>query len=83
MFKKLRKNINMANFIEYTDNKDRYRKPKRKFENDIIDIRLYCEHKNCRQYIKGKEGYNGSFVAETGQHADLRNQCWKCIKHNN
>ena len=68
-------------FIEYTDKADRYRSPKRTCENEIIPIRLYCYHKRCKKYIKGNEGYNGMFTAETGQCADLRNQVWYCTKH--
>jgi hypothetical protein len=65
----------MKTIIEYTDTGDNYKEPERKYENDILDIRLYCNHPGCKQYIKGKEGYNGSFIAETGQRADLRNEC--------
>jgi hypothetical protein len=71
----------MKDFIEYTDNGDDYVPPERKFENDILEIRLYCMHEGCNKYIKGKEGYNGMFTAETGQHADLRNQGWYCEEH--
>jgi len=68
-------------FKEYKDNGDNYKPPKRKFENEVLDIRLYCNHFGCKTYIKGKEGYNGGFVAETGQFADLRNQCFICEEH--
>lgn len=44
--------------------------------------RLYCLYKECKQYIKGQEGYNGLFVTENGKEADLRNQCWICKEHN-
>ena len=67
-------------FKEYKDN-SKYLKPKRQCENDILDIRLYCNHFGCRIYIKGKEGYNGKFTAETGQTADLRNQSFVCSEH--
>ena len=72
---------NEIEFIEYTDNDDNYIEPERIFCNDWVDIRLYCLHKGCKQYIKGKEGYNGLFVTENGKQADLRNQCWFCEKH--
>lgn len=68
-------------FIEYLDKDDNYVPIERQFENDEIEIRLYCEHEDCQKYIKGIEGYNGSFTAETGQHADLRNQGWYCYEH--
>ena len=71
----------MKDFIEYTDNGDRYVEPKRHEASEVLDIRLYCEHEGCNKYIKGKEGYNGKFIAETGQHADLRNECWMCKRH--
>jgi hypothetical protein len=71
----------MKDFKEYTDTKGRYRKPKRHFENDVIEIRLYCEQEGCHQYIRGVEYYNGGFTAETGQHMDFREQCWICEKH--
>jgi hypothetical protein len=63
----------MKDFIEYIDIGDNYKTPKR--------TRLYCDHKDCNVYIKGTEGYNGGFTAETGQSADLRNQCFICEKH--
>jgi hypothetical protein len=68
-------------FIEYEDKGDNYIPIERQFENDVIDIRLYCEHENCRKYIKGREGYNGGFKAETGQICDLRDQGWFCSEH--
>ena len=73
----------MKEFKEYIDNdKGDYNYPERQYENDVLDIRLYCNHTSeCNVYVKGKEGYNGSFTAETGQHADLRNQCFMCKKH--
>ena len=71
----------MENFKEYIDNGDNYVPPERQFENEVIDIRLYCLFDKCNKYIKGTEGYNGGFVAETGQYADLRNQCWYCNEH--
>jgi len=71
----------MNKLKEYIDKGDRYKKPKRHFENDILEVRIYCEHRKCKTYIKGKEGYNGGFVAETGQFMDLRNQCFVCKEH--
>jgi hypothetical protein len=71
----------MSNFKEYIDNGDNYEYPERQTENEILDIRLYCDADNCNVYIKGKEDYNGSFIAETGQRADLRNQCFVCSRH--
>ena len=71
----------MKEFIEYTDNDDKYKQPKRHEASEIIEIRVYCEHEGCNKYIKGNEGYNGKFTAETGQEADLRNECWFCKKH--
>lgn len=71
----------MNEFIEYIDNGDNYQPPERKNESDVLDIRLYCDHKGCKKYIKGREGYNGAFTAETGQTADLRNQIWFCNEH--
>ncbi len=68
-------------FIEYEDKGDNYQKPERQYENDIIDIRLYCEHEGCKKYIKGVEGYNGSFTAETKQTCDLREKGWYCEEH--
>ena len=72
----------MNDFKKYIDNNDNYIRPERLTENDVLDIRLYCDHLgDCNTYIKGKEGYNGCFTAETGQQADLRNKCWICEKH--
>ncbi len=70
-------------FIEHTDNGDDYQPPERHEESEVLEIRLYCEHEGCNKYIKGKEGYNGGFFAETGQYADLRNQGWYCTEHQN
>ena len=70
-----------SDFIEYTDKGDNYNQPERKKSSEVLNIRLYCQHDNCKQYIKGTEGYNGGFTAETGQFADLRNQSWYCEKH--
>ena len=69
-------------FIEYQDDGDDYVHPERKIENEVLEIRLYCTHENCMTYIKGQEGYNGAFRAETGQYCDLRNQGFMCKKHN-
>ena len=63
------------------DGRKNYEVPERKDTADLIEIRLYCGHKDCNHYIKGIEGYNGVFTAETGQHADLRNQEWRCYIH--
>lgn len=71
-----------SDFIEYQDNGDGYKPSERKIENEILEIRLYCTHENCMTYIKGQEGYNGAFRAETGQYCDLRNQGFMCKKHN-
>lgn len=68
-------------FIEYHDDGDGYQHPERKIENEVLEIRLYCTDKNCMTYIKGHEGYNGAFHAETGQYCDLRNQGFRCKKH--
>lgn len=35
----------------------------------------------CKFRGSGTEGYNGGFIAETGQFADLRNQQWVCNEH--
>src|ERR1035437_672676 len=71
----------MKEFIEYTDNGDFYREPKRHEASEVLEIRLYCEHEGCNKYIVGNEGYNGKFTAETGQEADLRNESWFCKRH--
>lgn len=68
-------------FIEYEDNGDDYVHPERTEVAEILEIRLYCMHDGCNKYIKGKEGYNGSFTAETGQYCDLRNQGFTCKEH--
>jgi len=65
----------------YTDDGDDYEYPERNIENEVLDVRLYCDHNGCNQYIKGKEGYNGGFVAEDGTHIDLRNRCFICKEH--
>ena len=65
----------------YTDDGDDYEHPEREFENQVLDIRLYCDHKGCNKYLKGREGYNGHFLAEDGSQADLRNQCFICREH--
>ena len=71
----------MEKLKEYKDRGDNYTKPERYYENEVHDIRVYCEHKGCKTYIKGKEGYNGGFVAETGQMMDMRNQVFICEFH--
>ena len=71
----------MKDFIEYTDNGDMYMEQKRHEASEVIEIRLYCEHEGCNKFIVGNEGYNGKFIAETGQEADLRNESWFCKKH--
>ena len=72
----------MEDFKEYIDNGDNYKHPERRIENEVLEIRLYCNHTSeCNVYIKGWEGYNGAFTAEIGQHADLRNQCFICEEH--
>jgi hypothetical protein len=72
----------MCDFIEYTDNGDGYEPPERHEASEVLEIRLYCGHEGgCNKYIKGWEGYNGAFTAETGQQADLRNQSWMCSEH--
>lgn len=68
-------------FIEYEDVNDDYEFPERKEVAEVLEIRLYCMHDDCRKYIKGNEGYNGMFTAETGQRCDLRNQGFKCKEH--
>jgi len=71
----------MKDFIEYTDIDDNYEHPERHDESEVLEIRLYCDTPDCMTYIKGWEGYNGNFTAETGQHADLRNQSFICKNH--
>lgn len=73
----------LPDFIEYQDNNDDYESPERKEVTEQLEIRLYCMHEGCKTYIKGIEGYNGAFRAETGQFCDLRNQGFTCIKHQN
>jgi hypothetical protein len=68
-------------FYEYTDDDQPYQQLTRTDASQKIVIRLYCFEDGCKQYIRGTEGYNGSFTAETGQTADLRNDCWYCNKH--
>jgi len=70
-----------ADFIEYEDNGDNYESPERKEVAEQLPIRLYCMHDGCNKYIKGVEGYNGAFTAETGQTCDLRNQGFYCKEH--
>ena len=74
-------NPDLKDFIEYEDIDDDYEFPERKEVAEILPIRLYCMHDDCRKYIKGNEGYNGMFTAETGQCCDLRNQGFKCVEH--
>lgn len=70
-----------AETFVYIDNGDNYKKPLRIYENQVIDIRLYCDHRGCNKYIKGTEGFNGFFIAEDGTRIDLRNQCFLCREH--
>jgi hypothetical protein len=76
----MKKELNKIQSV-YIDNGDNYIKPERTNESDVLEIRLYCEYGNCNKYIKGTEGYNGRFVSEDGDVADLRNQCWFCEEH--
>lgn len=66
------KEILDKNFSKYLDKQDNYIEPERNLSNDCVEIRLYCLHKDCKQYIKGEEGYNGLFVTENGIIADLK-----------
>jgi len=71
---------------EYLDKDDNYEEPERIEAAQILDIRLYCQYKDCKKYIKGKEGYNGQFYPEDKRfkhYIDLRNQCWFCKEHKN
>jgi len=70
-----------AESFVYTDGGDEYEQPQRIYENQVLNIRLYCNHEGCNKYIKGSEGYNGSFLAEDGSRVDLRNQCFICREH--
>jgi len=72
-----------VDFIEYTGDrvKDRDNLPFRQNNDDVIETHLYCDKSGCNMYIKGTEGYNGKFTAETGQQCDLRNQVWYCKNH--
>lgn len=71
----------MEEFIEYIGKRNEYTSPERHNADDVLEINLYCVVDGCNTYIKGKEGYNGHFEAETGQQTDLRNQCFICEKH--
>ena len=75
--------IEQDDFIIYedTNNGEDYNPTQRSYENDIISIRLYCDHEGCNKYIKGLEYYNGGFISENGSHADLRNQSFICPEH--
>lgn len=83
--KKLLKVHVVDGFYEYSDcdwnDEPLYHPPVRKEASENLPIRLYCYEKGCKQFIKGIEGYNGAFTAETGQTADLRNECWYCTEH--
>jgi hypothetical protein len=70
-------------FIEYTDVNDNYVHPIQQIANDVVPYRVYCHYKGCMKYIKGALGYNGAFIAETGQFADLRNKMFICTEHEN
>lgn len=68
--------------MEYTRRPyERLKTPIQEKSDQIVDFKLQCFKENCRQYIKGKLGYNGSFTAEDGTNCDLRNQMWLCDKH--
>lgn len=58
-----------------------YKEPTRKWANQILNIKIFCQHRGCNNYIKGKESYNGYFTSEDGVFADLRNEIWICSKH--
>ena len=68
----------MVNLIEHLDD---YKQPVRESDDQVLDIRIYCNHPDCKKYIKGKEGYNGAFMSENGLPADLRNNIWLCAEH--
>lgn len=67
--------------MEYTGDRKNYKPPERTSENDVLEIKLFCNQDGCNQYIKGVEGYNGGFISEDGETADLRNECWYCDEH--
>jgi hypothetical protein len=71
----------MKKMKEYTDNGDNYVEPEREFANDVLDIRVYCGHHDCKNYIKGREGYNGAFTSEDGFKMDLRYHAYICEAH--
>ena len=70
-----------AEAFVYTDEGDGYEAPEREFENQVLDIRLYCGHERCNKYLKGQEGYNGNFLAEDGTQVDLRSRHFICREH--
>lgn len=71
----------MKELIEYKHKGEKYKKPERHTENEVHDIRIYCEHRGCKIYVKGREGYNGGVTLENGDHFDLRNQAFVCDFH--
>jgi len=72
----------MKDFIEYTGDRDNYKYPVNRLDvAEILDVNLYCMTEGCNIYIKGLEGYNGAFTAETGHTCDLRNQGFICTEH--
>lgn len=54
----------------------------RTFDNQRIRIKLECGHEGCKETVGGIEGYNGSFTADDGDTADLRDQVYNCGNHN-
>jgi hypothetical protein len=71
----------MIEHIGHKNSRKNYKKPEQKYANSVINVRLYCQHRGCNTYVKGKLGYNGSFITEDGDFADLRNQEFTCTKH--
>ena len=54
---------------------------KRTFVTQFIRTRIKCNHKGCKKYITGVEGYNGKFFHYGNYACDLRHQTWTCNKH--
>jgi hypothetical protein len=66
---------------EHIEDRKSYKEPIRNTADEVLEVQLFCFEEGCNKYIKGIEGYNGKFTAETGESCDLRNQCFICEEH--
>jgi hypothetical protein len=60
----------------------KYKFPVQAYTNqEVKNVKLFCQQKGCVVYKSGTLGYNGLFICDDGHHTDLRESCFWCSKH--